>query len=443
MSFVFCAVTQQTIAQTCDCTEYIYLNDASATENLVHKFEVQADGSLIEIGSPWLASGIINEPHGIASDLNGNLYIGALTGFANEAITGTISKLSCTGLVQNTDFLIDAPSDVYNFNYASKRGFLYMPNNFTNEIDIYSLCDGTLAGSIDIANNDDVYGWGFYIDDNNWYFPDRLSGNVYSGSLDETLYTTPATNTGVALFNTGFANGPIDPNNDFIFMQYAMGITTDSNGNFYIVFNDLTGGTATVQIIKFDANGNQLASVSDTNNGNNATNGLSGFWGSRGITYDENTSLLYVSNYNNCVTVFNDMLVEQTALNIGNPTNGAPKGIGIISECCPIFPDFTVDTTLCISTGSTIFLQDFINCEGPFCEGTWKEETANANLTFNNCDNSIVVEALNTCSTYSMSSDGTALNAKCLIPFSVEVEICVNGPRCINEFGEFIIEKRR
>jgi len=38
----------------CDCKDYVYLNDAPISE--VHKFEIQSNGSLLEIGSPWLGS---------------------------------------------------------------------------------------------------------------------------------------------------------------------------------------------------------------------------------------------------------------------------------------------------------------------------------------------------------------------------------------------------
>jgi len=42
-------------AQTCECKDYIYLNDTSGDE--VHKFLVNSDGTLTEIfnpgGGPW------------------------------------------------------------------------------------------------------------------------------------------------------------------------------------------------------------------------------------------------------------------------------------------------------------------------------------------------------------------------------------------------------
>jgi len=64
---------------------------------------IQADGSLIEIGSPWLGSTgsdpnqqPVRYPHGIVTDVNGFVYIGDVDDFGNN---GGIVKLTCDGTV--------------------------------------------------------------------------------------------------------------------------------------------------------------------------------------------------------------------------------------------------------------------------------------------------------------------------------------------------------
>ena len=87
-------------AQECNCVEKLYLNDLFTDE--VHKFDVNSDGSITEVGIPWLAGGNIDAPHGVGIDINGNLYVGEVDSFNNGAV-GTITKLSCQGEVLDSD----------------------------------------------------------------------------------------------------------------------------------------------------------------------------------------------------------------------------------------------------------------------------------------------------------------------------------------------------
>ena len=81
-------------AQTCDCNEYIYLNEPHSGGS-VHKYLINADGSLTEIGSPWYDNYALGEditlPHGVGMDINGFLYIG------ETAASGQIRRLDCDG----------------------------------------------------------------------------------------------------------------------------------------------------------------------------------------------------------------------------------------------------------------------------------------------------------------------------------------------------------
>ena len=92
------------------------------------------------------------------------------------------------------------------------------------------------------------------------------------------------------------------------------------------------------------------------------------------------------------------------------------KAINIVTECCPTQANTVIDTTICsnmINVNDQIFLQDLINCEGSICEGVWQEAMGNAGLTYNSCDNSITIDALSACGTFTLSSDGMGNNPQC------------------------------
>ena len=91
---------QSSQAQSCNCKEYVYLNEPVI--NSILKFEVGAGVPLTEVlgangGTHWYpglgTSDVIN-PHGLASDLNGNLYV---TGGDPATGPGYQRKLSCDG----------------------------------------------------------------------------------------------------------------------------------------------------------------------------------------------------------------------------------------------------------------------------------------------------------------------------------------------------------
>ncbi len=400
----------------CNCTEYVYLNDEDVEE--VHKFSIAGSGSLSEVGSPWLGAGTITNPHGLAMDNNGYLYIGqlnSLTGASGD-VQGPMFQLACDGTVLDNDFL--NPVTQFGFNIGSDNGVIYNPNSVTNTIEAYSSCDGSFLGAMHVDNGNDIRTWGFYVENGNWYLPDRTSGDVFSGSLDLSLYADPPVNSGASLFSTGLSG------NDGALA--AMGLTRDSDGNYFIVFNRLPANTAVPEIRKYSPSGSLLTTITDNTSGNNSSNGQSGFWGARGITYSPESDYLYVSNLNNCITVFDTNLNEITALNIGNPLNTSPKGIGIAKECCPINGNTVVDTTLCTtSVNDLLYLQDFLSCEGTICEGIWTPGGSNTGLTYNSCDNSIRIDALTACGTFTLESDGTGNNPQCgafKITVNIDVE---------------------
>ncbi|MBC6994261.1 SBBP repeat-containing protein [Neolewinella lacunae] len=322
---------------TCDCTDYIYLNDEDL--DVVHKFRINGNGSLTEIGSPWLSG--IQDPHGIASDLNGNNYIAEFSGGQ------FIWKVSPLGTVIDDTFIDKQQNSTpgyQTFNIGSKDGILYAfdPNGGRNQVIAYELCTGEEIGRVNVGSNstETILAWGFYVDETSWYIATRRPfaegfGEIFTGSLDTALFTSPATNAGVLAIPTAVS---------------PMGVTRDNDGNYYVITNQsITGNGGNPRIRKYSPTGVELAVVNDnTDNGvmGHATNGVAGWWGARGIIFSPSSGLLYVSSKENCVTVFDTNLNELTTLNIGNPLNGSPKGIGIVTECCPTQTPVTIEQTL-------------------------------------------------------------------------------------------------
>ncbi|MEM6317577.1 MAG: SdrD B-like domain-containing protein [Bacteroidota bacterium] len=402
---------------SCSCTEKLYLNDEDVNE--VHKFTLDNNtGALTEIGSPWLGNNTIIRPHGLAVDNNGRIYVGQGNTFDSEVV-GPIFQMNCDGAVLDNDY-VNTPDGKFGYNVGSANGVFYTPDNATNTIKAYSLCTGDLIGEMNIQPNGAFAGgWGFYVnqEENRWYYPDRNALTVYTGSLDTTLYTTTPTVDGTAAFSLTLPTTGVIP----------MGITKDAVGNYYIVFNTFAGSAATTYIRKYDASGNLLTTISDNTSGNNTSNGQSGFWGARGIAYSEDQNKLYVGSFNNCIAVFDTNLNEQVALNIGNPANTKAKGVSITKECCPTSSSIVIDTVMCsASVNQVFFLQDMINCEGTICEGIWQAGNGNTGMTYFSCDNSVRIDALSACGSFTLQSDGTSSNAQCGA-FSISININVSN----------------
>ncbi|MEM1118939.1 MAG: SdrD B-like domain-containing protein, partial [Bacteroidota bacterium] len=401
----------------CSCTEKIYLNDEDVNE--VHKFTLDnSTGALTEIGSPWLGNNTIIRPHGLAVDNNGRIYVGQGNTFDSEVV-GPIFQMNCDGVVLDNDY-VNTPDGKFGYNVGSANGVFYTPDNATNTIKAYSLCTGDLIGEMNIRPGGAFAGgWGFYVnqEENRWYYPDRNALTIYTGLLDTTLYTNTPTVDGTAAFSFTLPTTGIIP----------MGITKDIAGNYYIVFNTFAGSAATTYIRKYDASGNLLTTISDNTSGNNTSNGQSGFWGARGIAYSEGQNSLYVGSFNNCVAVFDTSLTEQVALNIGNPFNTKAKGVSITKECCPASNNIVIDTVMCSArVNEVFFLQDLINCEGTICEGVWQAGSGNTGMTYFSCDNTVRIDALNACGSFTLQSDGTNGNAQCGA-FSISININVSN----------------
>ncbi|MCB9053529.1 MAG: hypothetical protein H6556_29170 [Lewinellaceae bacterium] len=425
----------------CDCTDFIYVNDTDVGTGVTHRFEVDpTDGSVTESPSLWLPSNMtIQNNHGIAQDLNGNLYVAGTS-------EGDIFRLDAFGNILtptpwfNNDPVVNG-IQVKTINYGFRDNTMYTVSADYRFVVAIDLCTGEILGRMFLyggVEEFDANVWGFYVDDNNWYAVDRgtasnpLSNSVvYSGPLDESFYAPigdPVTNAGTALFTLQTPNGSTTSNSSY---RGGMGITRDVAGNFYVVEDQrIDGGNDDPTIVKYDASGNPIASMTNaTPLTANASNGLVGWAGARGITYSPASDKVYVGSKSNCLTVFETDLTELISLNIGNPADGRPKAIGIVTQCCPASTPQNLTNTICYdgTNDETVNLQRFLECEGIITEGDWTEISDPNNVfTYNACNESVTVSGIG-CAVYRFSADGNGANNVCGA-FQIDVTICTTDP---------------
>lgn len=261
-------------AQSCDCTEYIYINEET-NGGVVHKFSVDpTDGSLDELftpgGDPWNTSTDLTNPHGLASDLNGFLYIG------NTFDQGRVRRLTCDGtLLPETDFV--AVNGNNTANLGSVGNTLY-----TNTGTSYDLCDGSMQSSVSLCGASGV-AWGFHIDPLTKDFFSSGSGNIYKYSASDygSGNCIPAfiTRAEIEANLPDYDGDPSTPPPGFSGEDAIYGITTDRDGNIYaaIWYRNRRG-----LIMKFDANGNFDTLISGDPGPQMANTTL---WAPRGIVY--------------------------------------------------------------------------------------------------------------------------------------------------------------
>ena len=169
---------------TCNCKEYIYLNEPEV--DAILKFEVGAPVALTEklganggtLGThhwyPGTLPSTINAPHGIAADLNGKLYAGSnLT-----VTTGVISKLDCDGTKDATYSLPTGP--IYNLFSIDNTLF---KTSITGP-EAYDLCTGSLIGNACFARPDGSTYSG------NASFPYTTWGMSYNKVMERAYVTT-------------------------------------------------------------------------------------------------------------------------------------------------------------------------------------------------------------------------------------------------------------
>jgi len=351
--------------QACNCEEYLYIN------------EPEDDPS----------------PHGLATDLNGNIYVGESIATDGSA---DIRRLTCDGeIVPESEFVIEG---FPHFNSASTGNLMIANRRDGANIDIFDLCEQGKIGEVCFLNPNNGNQVGPA-----WGLTEAEEGVFYALSFNR-LYR----------FTVADTVDCLDPICSLPAPEYGnySGLTFDSDGFLYIV-----DGTLTINgnVKKFDLSTCMMVAESvfddDESNG--------GAYHPVGITYSEGCDCIYTSNNTSiadCVSRFDtDLTYLEPA--IGPQDSADPlvgKAIGITVECCPTM-DFTVEESLCfMGMDTSLFLQEYVGCDGVVCEGTWLE-TADPNNVFSldPCDNSVAVTGVG-CATYTLSLPAWAAR---LIPY--------------------------
>ncbi len=429
-----CSATGGGGSSSCNCTEYIYLNDPGL--DIVHKFSVDGGGAVTEIGTPWLDN--INRPHGLGVDINGFLYIAR----EEPGPTWIIGKYTCDGGVVDANWHTTNATFIFNMNADRDGNLVYHGtlDNFSsyNHVKI-DLCTATEIGCSEVPGSST---WGFYVEEDGTFWGARPT---FSGSTGSAIYTGNINNFGTSptcgTASTTFVkdDAPLDAPN-----YWPFGIFVDNAGFIYLVNTDPQGSGFNAfgpsYITKYAPDGTFVASsVLD----DDSTDG--GWFGSRGIVVDE-AGLIYVSvndgsanvatTGSTCFAIFEDdglgNLNFVSAVN--NPvgvTGTDPKAMGITKECCPTASTQTIDETVCYDGSNTtsVSLQNFLDCGdgGIICEGQWVEDPANpAAFTFNDCDLTIDVDGIG-CATYTLSK-GPLTGLQQCGAFNITVNVCSVTP---------------
>ena len=420
----------------CNCTDYLYLNDANntadpnnLTQGFMHKFKINDDGTLTEVGDPWVPSGSgFDKPHGLGYDINGFLYIG-------EDTEGPIRRLQCDGtVIPATEFIINDGG----FNFDAKDGVLYVPSVYDGRINAYSLCDGSSMGHVSLsgvptttsADGTTPLDWGFQIDDDGTFY--ATSGwNDYDWNNGLEIYKFVPSNTD---FNVNTSYTPFITQASFPAalgdFTDIYGITADEAGNMYVTVlefsNAAFGAPRKNWIIKFDSNGNLLDSDFEI-----ATGDKKGYELSRGLTYYKDLDVLFIASglYGDCVAMVNASTLEYIGTAAANVPGQDPKGISLLTECCPVASPLVFNENICATTGEKVFLQEIFSCgEGIICEGMWMEtsNTSNGAIVFNECDLSLDVNGSAGCASYNLTSNGGGLSQCGNI--DIMVNVCLGNP---------------
>ena len=175
------------------------------------------------------------------------------------------------------------------------------------------------------------------------------------------------------------------------------GITTDEDGNIYIV-NGMDNQRS--RIIKYSPNGEFIAASPFDETDNDPSGVNEGWFSARGIVYSETSQQLYVSTTSrrdDCVYRFDRdvnplgfAVPPNGDLAAGNPNFGQAKGIAINVECCPTEPNQVVSVVECFSGSSeVIFLNEIFPCDGIICEAQWTPVGTASTDIYESCDQSL------------------------------------------------------
>ena len=411
--------------QVCNCTDYIYLNEPVTLS--VHKFQINADGSLTEVfggaaqNQPWYPGDNVSElpsPHGLAADLNGFLYIGEGAG------AGNMRKLNCDGeIVPTTEFAIPIPGA---YNFGSVGNTIYANTGFNNaismegDIQAYDLCTSSLMGEVEFCENPAEFSdWGFYIDPRT----DKMYATASGQSDANYLWVFDASDfdsDDATCINAVTLVDPLPAGGAAIW-----GVVTDVDENIYIAVLD--DGSGNSFVIKYDSNYNLVASSPiDSVEGDGGWNRITG------LVYSEVSNMIYASaasNTESCLTSFSTDL--QTVTEVVPPAGDAQaKAVGLLTECCPNPLTQTIDQTYCEATlGEKLSLNKLFPCDGTICGAEWVADAGNTGMIYDECDQSITITDAVACGTFSKTGSNNICGN---FDLTYNVEILTSVPASVS-----------
>lgn len=404
--FSFQQAYSQTGGATCNCNEFIYLDEPVSGE--IHKLKVGTGVGLTEVtgangGSVWMPGGnpLFPSPHGVATDLNGFLYIGGSSG-------GPIQRLNCDGVVDPKYTPINLSGGAATNSIFSIGNIIYTNGNGVNA---FNSCDGTKLGKLCFTDTDPggLFGGGGGPINLDWNWGISYNKNTQMGYATGRIGTRQMVWAfSKAQLDAGVAGGAcikflIDQGNgepsvgDKLLPPLAndiLGITSDNSGNIYVV--------VALGIYKYDANGGFIAKLKTP----------ARISAAMGIVWSETTNRLYVSNYANwpdqdCVGAFDASTLAYLGTALPNPVDGqnnTAKAIGIIKECCPQNLPASFTREVCGGSGTKFYLNEeaFKSCDGIVCGSSWVPVGTPQNMTFDPCDNSVTVTGIG-CATFTLN----------------------------------------
>ncbi|MCX6218565.1 hypothetical protein [Spirosoma sp.] len=414
-----------TTGLTCNCDEYIYLNEPGSRQ--VHKFRVESNGNLTEIlvgGNPWYPGNYpfseLPSPHGLGTDINGRLYIGETGGGGTH-----VRQFTTNGIISPTS-TFNLLVDDTNQNTFSIGNTFYI--NADNGPKAYDLCTGQFIGQVCLNSSagiqvtgQNLWGLTYNPKTEMVYASSRSRGSGVPAGSAGNIWAFSRAQLEAALANGSCINpiikeGPSEtinvgekfmPNSD----GGVFGVVSDNQKNIYVVKSSIDGGPVAnargSYILKYDPQGGFIAQ-SQPSSVTGA--GIAGI----GIIWSEGTNKLYMSNLNSaasedCISAFDANTLAYIGTVVPNPPNGTggSKALAIIKECCPSPAVVNIDQTFCgKNLNQQIFLQELLKCEGIIGEGSWSADPANVGLAYDECSKSIQLTSANACGKFVLKNVG-------------------------------------
>lgn len=402
---LFAGITNSLMAQqtgaTCNCKEYIYLNEPIL--GAVLKFEVGSGTTLTEVvgvngGTPpnqhWYPGLGVSElpgPHGLATDLNGRLYIGD-----QPNSPATIRQFDCDGAISpiTPTTIVDTyigPSEFTLFNLFSIGNVIYRTSD--NGIRAFDSCTGALIGEKCLSGGLGSFTWGLsYNEKTGTVYASQRLGTVWKMSVEEL-------NDFSTCMQPFISKGPnliVNPGEKLLPNDNTInGIVGDNSGNIYIVKSGLQDGIGVQSsyILKYNAAGEYISQSPPS-----LRDGKYGI--AIGIVWSETTNKLYVSNNTDepavdCISAFDANTMDYLGTAAPNPNlpgDNTAKAIAILKECCPVNLPSAFEKQICGGVGDKFFLNQeaFNECDGTVCGSSWTPTSING-MTFDPCDNSVTI----------------------------------------------------